>query len=68
MLSPTQLSMLAELERAALVRNGRNFVGPIKPTVPKGVAKLIPNLMNKTRYILHSRNLKQYTELGKNDM
>ena len=31
MLSPTQLSMLSELERAALVRNGRDFVGPIKP-------------------------------------
>ena len=65
MLSPTQLSMLCELERAALVRSGENFVGPIKPTIPKGVEKLIPNLYNKTRYVLHSRNLKQYTDLGK---
>jgi len=28
------------------------------------VRKLVPNLMNKTNYILHSRNLKYYLKLG----
>jgi hypothetical protein len=28
------------------------------------VGKLVPNLMNKTNYVLHSRNLKYYIKLG----
>jgi len=28
------------------------------------VPKLVPNLMNKTNYVLHYRNLKQYLQLG----
>lgn len=31
---------------------------------PGGVEKFVPNLHNKTNYILHYRNLKLYLELG----
>ena len=31
---------------------------------PGGVEKLVPNLHNKTKYILHYGNLKLYLELG----
>ena len=30
----------------------------------KGVEKLLPNLNNKTRYIVHHKILKQYVKLG----
>ena len=41
----------------------RNLVDELQAT---GVTaeKLVPNLMNKTRYVLHYRNLQLYTELG----
>ena len=39
------------------------LLAPEKITVNK-VEKLIPNLGNKTNYILHYMNLKQYIDLG----
>ena len=64
MLSPVQLSMLADIERAELERKGIEFIGPIKPKVSSVVEKLVPNLRDKTRYILHYRNLQLYLSLG----
>ena len=41
---------------------------PLAPEniIPEGskVSKLIPNLQNKTKYVVHSENLKQYESLG----
>ena len=65
MLSPIQLAMLVDIERAELKRKGVEFVGPIKPKVSAAVEKLVPNLRDKTRYILHYRNLQLYLSLGK---
>ncbi len=67
MLSPFQLAMLADLERAEM-NQGKSeddwFVGPIKPSVAAAVEKLVPNLDNKTEYTLHYRNLQLYMALG----
>ena len=61
MMSPFQLAMLADIECAKLNRDREEeeewFIGPIKPRVTSVVEKLIPNLRDKTRYILHYRNL-----------
>ena len=64
MLSSVQLSMWADMEHAELELKGANFIGPIKPNVSDSAEKLIPNLRNKDRYIVHYRNLKLYIELG----
>ena len=64
MLSPVQLSMLADIERAELERKGIEFIGPIKPKDSSVAEKLVPNLRDKTRYILHYRNLQLYLSLG----
>ena len=39
---------------------------PLAPErfIVNNVEKLIPNLWDKNKYVLHYRNLKQYTELG----
>ena len=68
MLSPFQLAMLADIERAELNRGKTEddyFVGPIMPNVVNMVEKLVPNLCDKTRYILHYHNLQLYIALGK---
>ena len=62
-LSNEQLSILENIERQRLVISNNNFIGPIKPIVPK-CKKLIPNLMDKKNYIIHYRNLKLYLKLG----
>jgi len=43
---------IAELERQ------------IKTNCSSGIKKLVPNLCNKTKYVLHYRNLKLYIQLG----
>ena len=62
-LSSHQLSLLESIERANLVTDGKNFIGPIKPT-PSLNEKLVPNLKDKSNYIVHYRNLKLYLQLG----
>ena len=67
MLSPFQLAMLADVERIELNRGkspDEHFIGPIKPSVASVVEKLVPNLCDKTQYILHYRNLQLYLSLG----
>ncbi len=67
MMSPFQLAMLADLERDeknAGKPEAEWFVGPIKPKVAAAVEKLVPNLQDKTKYILHYRNLQLYMALG----
>ena len=56
-LSPVQLTMLVDIERAEVKRKGVEFIGPIKPKVSAAVEKVVPNLRDKMRYILHYRNL-----------
>jgi len=34
------------------------------PTIPKPAEKLVPNLMDKTKYVVHYTNLKLYLDLG----
>ena len=65
MLSPVQLALLVDIERAELERKGKQFIGPINPKVSSVVEKLVPNLRDKSRYILHYRNLQLYLTLGK---
>ena len=65
MLSSEQLKMLESLKRQNLISSGNKFIGPInKPQNHSKNKKLVPNLNNKTNYILHYRNLKQYSKMG----
>ena len=70
-------SVLTSINQSWLPSSTRNHedysrhVESIFPTVsrwltvrPGGVEKLVPNLHNKTKYILYHRNLKLYFELG----
>ena len=63
MLSDKQLDMLECYERQSMQKNGIVLIGPIKPSVTDTLPKLIPNLMEKKRYIVHYRNLKLYLTL-----
>ena len=55
--------MLETIQRQNLIASGKSNEESIKPTVNKS-EKLIPNLMNKTNYIVHYQNLKLYLDLG----
>jgi len=65
MLSNEQLSMLETIQRQNLISSDNNFIGPInKPQNQSKTNKLVPNLYNKTNYIVHYQNLKQYLNFG----
>ena len=51
-------------ERQCMIKNDIDFIGPIKLSVKDSFPKLISNLMDKEKYIVHYHNLKLYMSLG----
>ena len=66
MLSPVQLNMLKNLQETNTpkLKQKNNEKQTDKKIKFQTTEKLIPNLFNKTKYIVHYRNLKFYIQLG----
>ena len=56
--------MFACYERQSMQKNGIELLAPMNPTVTYSLPKLIPNLMDKEKYIVYYRNIQLYLSLG----
>ena len=64
MISNKQTDILECYERQGMQKKGIEPIGQIRPPVKESLSKLISNLMDKEKYIVHYRNLQLYLSLG----